>query len=171
MTENSSSFYFVLNIFQSMWSIRTRTYQEIKTRSNDRFTLSNVSEEVLEAIKVLQKLPKARIFQKNQLEAFKKPDSITVKFGWYQWKANGVFGWTFFFWKRTLREVIMLHSRSDAQRSRWQKPSCGNLLRRNNYGAVAHLIIDEKAICIMELFVNDRCFDKKNMPYILHSYS
>ena len=52
-------------------------YQEIKTRSLDRFTFSNVSDGVLEIFKVQQKPPKARKFQEDQLEEFKKSNTIT----------------------------------------------------------------------------------------------
>ena len=52
-------------------------YQEIKTRSLDRFTFSNVSEGVIEIIKVQRKNPKATIFQEDQLEEFKKSNTIT----------------------------------------------------------------------------------------------
>ena len=52
-------------------------YQEIKTRSIDRFSFSNVSDGVLETIKVQRKPPKIRIFQGDQLKEFKKTNSIT----------------------------------------------------------------------------------------------
>ena len=46
---------------------------------------------------VQRKPPKARIFQEDKLDEFEKPDIITIKFGWYQRKANEVFGWRFIY--------------------------------------------------------------------------
>ena len=37
------------------------------------------------------------------------------KFGWYQWKANEVFGWRFLSWKRIFTEATTQHSRTDAR--------------------------------------------------------
>ena len=51
--------------------------KKLKTRSLDRFTFSNVSDGVLEIIKVQRKPPKTRIFQEDQLEEFKKSNTIT----------------------------------------------------------------------------------------------
>ena len=56
-------------------------YRENKALSFDRFTFSNVSDGALESIKLQRKPPKVRIYQEDQLESFKKPDSIKIKFG------------------------------------------------------------------------------------------
>ena len=101
----------VINKNEKLWS--RVAYQEFKTCSTDRFTFSNVSEGILEITKVQRPL-KVSIFQEDQLEAFKKPDSITIKFGWYHWKATEVIGWRFFSRKRTFIEATMRNFRRDS---------------------------------------------------------
>ena len=116
--------------------------------------------------KVQRKPPMARIFQEDQLEAFKKLDSITIKFGWYQWNANEVFRWRFFSEKKkTFTEATTRHSRIVTHLSfRWLKPSCGIYYKElwyRNYDEKGDL--HDGVVCLMLVGL------KRNMSYGLHS--
>ena len=81
----------------------------------------------LEIIKVQRKSPKARIFQEDHLEEFKKSNTITSldDINEKQMKSLGEGS---FLEKVIFTEATTQHSRTDARFFRWLKPSCRNLL-------------------------------------------
>ena len=81
----------------------------------------------LEIIKVQRKSPKARIFQEDHLEEFKKSNTITSldDINEKQMKSLGEGS---FLEKIIFTEATTQHFRTDARFFRWLKPSCRNLL-------------------------------------------